>query len=279
MKYKCCCLRLLLLQSLLSSLGLLALSDLGGCGLDDTDSHGLPHVAHGEAAEGRELGERLHTRRLAGQKLDNGCVTRLDELGIILGGFTGTAINLLLYLGELARNVSRMTVEDRAIAVGDLTGMVQHDDLSGEIRHAGGRLVLGVGSYISTLDVLNRDVLDVESNVVSRDGFGKRLVMHFHRLDLSGQLVGGEGHHDAGLDDSGLHTAHGHCSNTADFVYILKGQPERLVSWSCGWDDGVERLQQSGTAGLALLPLHTPALVPGHLLAGLQHVITVPARD
>ena len=39
---------LLLLHGLLSGLGLLALGNLGGGGLDDTDSHGLPHVTDSE---------------------------------------------------------------------------------------------------------------------------------------------------------------------------------------------------------------------------------------
>ena len=30
---------------------------------------------------------------------------------------------------------------------------------------------------------------------------------------------------------------------------------------------------------LTLLPLHIPALVPGHVGAGLQHVVAVPPRD
>ena len=38
---------LLLLHGLLSGLGLLALGNLGGGGLDDTDGHGLPHVTDG----------------------------------------------------------------------------------------------------------------------------------------------------------------------------------------------------------------------------------------
>ena len=37
-----------LLVGLLGSLGGLALHDLGGGGLDDSDSHGLPHVTDSE---------------------------------------------------------------------------------------------------------------------------------------------------------------------------------------------------------------------------------------
>ena len=59
----------------------------------------------------------------------------------------------------------------------------------------------------------------------------------------------------------------------------LQWKPERLVSGSLGRDDGVKSLQESHAAGLALLPLNVPALVPGHLLGGVDHVVAVPAGD
>ena len=90
-----------LLHGLLGGLGLLALGDLGGGGLDDTDSHGLPHVTDGEPSERRVVGEGLDTHGLAGGQQDDGGVSRLDELGVVLGGLTGTTVNLLLDLGKL----------------------------------------------------------------------------------------------------------------------------------------------------------------------------------
>ena len=122
----------------------------------------------------------------------------------------------------LASNVRGVAVEDGAVAVADLAGVVQHDHLSGEVRDASGGLVLGVRGHVASLDVLDGDVLDVEANIVSGDGLGQRLVVHLHGLDLGGQLVGGEGDDHAGLDDAGLHSAHGHCANTSDFVDVLK---------------------------------------------------------
>ena len=44
----------LLLVGLLGSLGGLALHDLGGGGLDDSDSHGLPHVTDSEPERERQ---------------------------------------------------------------------------------------------------------------------------------------------------------------------------------------------------------------------------------
>ena len=59
----------------------------------------------------------------------------------------------------------------------------------------------------------------------------------------------------------------------------LKGKSEGLVSRSGGWNDGVQSIQQSGAAGLALLPLNVPALVPAHVGGGGQHVVSMPPRD
>ena len=122
----------------------------------------------------------------------------------------------------LASNVSGVAIKDGAVAVGHLSGVVEDDDLGGEVSHTSGGLVLGVGGDISSLDVLDGDVLDVEANVVSGDSLGEGLVVHLHGLDLSGQLVGGEGDDHAGLDDTSLNTTHGDCSNTSDFVDILR---------------------------------------------------------
>ena len=71
------------------------------------------------------------------------------------------------------------------------------------------------------LDVIDGDVLDVEADVVAGKSLSHGLVVHLHGLDLSGQVDGGEVDHAARLQDTGLHTANGHCSNTADFVDIL----------------------------------------------------------
>merc|ERR1719367_2639228 len=102
--------------------------------------------------------------------------------------------------------------------------------------------------------------------------------MH-HGLDLGGQHVGGEGDDHPGLDDTSLNSANGHCSNTSNFVHILEGKSERLVSRS-GWrNDGVKSLKKSHTAGISLLPLNLPSLVPGHLVGGVDHVVSVPSRD
>merc|ERR1711910_203418 len=95
----------LLLVGLLGGLGGLTSHLLGGGGLDDTDGDGLPHVPDSEPSKGRELGEGLDAHGLAWDQLDDGGITRLDELGSVLGGLSGSPGNLLQDLGELAGNV------------------------------------------------------------------------------------------------------------------------------------------------------------------------------
>merc|ERR1719187_1076219 len=157
--------------------------------------------------------------------------------------------------------------------------MIENNNLGSEVRNSRCWLVLGVRGDISSLDILDRHVLDVEPNIVSWGGLWEGLVVHLHGLHLSGQLVGGESDDHAGLDDTCLNTTHWDCSNASNFVNILKGQPERLVCRSCWWNDGVKSFKKSGTACFSFLTLHIPTLVPGHVLAGLQHVVPVPARD
>ena len=57
----------------------------------------------------------------------------------------------------------------------------------------------------------------------------EKVVVHLHGLNLSGQLVGGEGDNHAGFDDTNLDTAHWDCSNTSNFVDILRRRVLNLV--------------------------------------------------
>merc|ERR1712168_1001104 len=160
-----------------------------------------------------------------------------------------TTVNLLLDLSKLASNVCCMAIQDWAVSIGHLSRMIQHDDLSSEVLHTRCWLVLRVRGDISSLDILDRHVLDVKSNIVSGGGLWEGLMVHLHRLHLSGQLVGGKSDNHAGLDDSSLDTAHWDCSNTSNFVNILKGEPERLVCRSLWWNDGIKSLEEGSAVG------------------------------
>ena len=49
-------------------------------------------------------------------------------------------------------------------------GLVENDNLGGKVLSIDSGLVLGVRGDISTLDILGRDVLGVEFDIVSGDG-------------------------------------------------------------------------------------------------------------
>lgn len=127
--------------------------------LDDTDGNGLAHVTDGETTEGRVLGERLDAHRLRRNHLDDGSVTRLDELGQVLDRLARAAVDLLEERVELARNVGRVAVEDGRVAVADLAGVVHDDDLGLERRRLLGRVVLRVTADVAAADVPDRDVI------------------------------------------------------------------------------------------------------------------------
>lgn len=74
----------------------------------------------------------------------------LDELRSCLNRFTGTTINLLKELGELASNMGSVAVKNWGITISNLAGVVHQDDLSIERLGSLGRIVLGVTSNITT---------------------------------------------------------------------------------------------------------------------------------
>jgi hypothetical protein len=258
-----------LLATLATLLGITLLGGqilLGG-GLDDTDGDGLSHITDGETSKRRVGGERLAAHGLGGLKANHSGISLLDGLGGGLKLLTGTLVNLGEDLSELAGNVSSVAVKNGGVTVGDLTRVVQDDDLGGEVLNTGGGVVLGVRADISTTDILDRDVLDVEANVVSGLGLGDLLVVHFNGLNLGGDTSGGEGDNLTGGQDTSLNTTDGDSSDTANLVDVLEGKTEGLLRGTLGDLEGIESLKEGG------------ALVPGEVGRTLQHVVTVPAGD
>lgn len=247
---------------------------------DDTDGNGLSHVTDGETTKWGVVSESLNAHGLGGNHLGDSGITRLDELGVGFNGFTGTAVNLLEELSELASNVSSVAVEDWGVTSTDLAGVVEDDDLGVEGGTAGWWVVLGVTGNVTTADFLDGNVLDVEADVVTGDTLCKLLVVHFDGLDFSGDVGGGKGDDHTGLDDTGLNTTDWYSSDTRDLVDILEWETEGLVGRT-GWHvDGIDGLEEGlarlGTTSLGLL---VPSLVPWAVGGGLNHVVTVETRD
>lgn len=171
-----------------------------------------------------------------------------------------------------------VAVEDWGVTGTDLTRVVEDDDLGVEGLGTLGGVVLGVTGNVTTTDLLDRDVLDVEADVVTGDTLDKLLVVHLDGLDLSGDTSGGEGDDHTGLDDTGLDTTDGHRANTTNLVDILEGKTKGLVGGTAGRVDGVNGLEEGLTSGLGL-GLLLPTLVPGAVGGSLDHVVTVETGD
>jgi len=239
----------------------------------------LTHVTDGETTKRWVVGEGLNTHRLAGNHLDDGSITGLDELGVVLNGLSGTTIDLLEELGELAGNVGGVAIQDRSVASTNLTRVVKNDDLGVEGVGTLGWVVLGVTADVSTTNLLDGDVLDVESDVVTWDTLDELFVVHFDGLDFSGDVGWGKGDDHTGLDDTSLNTTDRHRSDTRDLVDILEGKTERLVGGTGRWVDGVNGFEQSLARGLASLGLLLPTLVPRAVGRDVDHVVAVEPGD
>merc|ERR1711976_596623 len=258
------------------STGTIALLD----GLDDSDGNGLSHISDGESSKWGVVGEWLDAHWLGWQHLDDGGVTRLDLGWVVLNLLTRSSIDLLDHLVESASDVRGVAIENWGVTLLDFTWVVQDDDLSVEALALGGWVVLAVGAHITSSDVLDGDVLDVEADVVAWYTLWDLGVVHFDGLDLSGDVGWREFDDHTGLDDTGLDSTDWHSSNTTDLVDVLEWESESLVGWSDWLVDGVERLEEGLTSLLAAgLGLLVPALVPRHVGGCLDHVVSVPARN
>jgi hypothetical protein len=260
------------------------------------NSHGLSHVTHSlesisngswgikyqgtyKTSKRRVISESLNTHGLGWNHLDNSSITRLDELGGVLNGLSGTTIDLLQDLGELAGDVGSVAIQDWSVTSTDLTRVVENDDLGVEGLSSLRGVVLGVTSNVTTTDFLDRDVLDVEANIVTWETLDKLLVVHLNGLDFSGDTSGGEGDDHTGLDDTGLNTTDGHRANTANLVDILERKTEGLVGRTGRRVDGIDSLEKGLAGGLASLGLLLPTLVPRAVGRVIDHVVTVESRD
>ena len=227
----------------------------------------MSHVTDSESAKRRVRGEILDNHGLGGDQSDDASISILDELGVGLHGLTGTSVDLLVDVLELGGDMGGVAIKDGGVSVLDLAGVGHDDNLGGERLGALGRVIGIVGGDISSLDLLDGNVLAIESNVVTGGGLGERLVMHLNRLHLRHKAAGGEAARHTGLDDTSLDTANGHCPDTTDLVDILEGKTKGLVSGTLGGVHVVKGIEEGRT------------LVPRHLVGLLKHVITDPTGD
>jgi len=227
----------------------------------------LLHISDGETTEWWVFSEGFNAHWLGWGDDDQSGITSLDVSWVFFGFLAGTSVHLGLDFGELAGNVGGVAIEDWGVASADLTWMVHDDDLGGEGVAFSSWVVLGVGCDVTSSDILDGEIFDVEADVVTWNSFWEGFVVHFNGLDFSGDGGWGELHNHVWLEDTGFDSADWHSSDTGDFVDVLEWKSEWLVKWSLWWDDGIEGFNE----GWALVPLE--------VVGSFDEVVTVETRQ
>jgi len=249
-------------------------------GFDDTNSNGLSHISNGESSKRSVLTEWFDAHWLGWQHLDNSGVSRLDFGWVVFDLFTGSSIDFLDHFIESASDVGGVAIQDWSVSFLDFTWVVQDDDLGVKGFGFSGWVVFAVGADVTSSNILDGDVLDVEADVVAWDTLWDLSVVHLDGFDFSGDVGWSEFDDHTGFDDTGFDSADWHSSDTTDFVDILEWESKGFVGWSDWWVDAVQSFEQSFT-GLfaAFFGLFFPTFVPRHVGGGFNHVVSVPARN
>jgi len=220
--------------------------------LDDTDSNSLFHISDGETAKRWVLLESFNAHWLRWEQLNHTGITSLDELWVVLKGFTSSSINLGEKGFKLASSVGGMAIKNWRVSGSDLVRMIEDDDLGVESLGLEGGVVLFIRAHETSLDVLDGDVSDGETDIVSWTGLYELLVMHFHGLAFRSELAWGESHDHAWLEDTSLDTSDWNGTDTGDLEDIVDWESEWLVMWSLWGNHSVKSLHE----GVAAVPWH-----------------------
>jgi len=249
-------------------------------GFDNTDGDSLSHISDSESSQWGVGGEWFDAHWLGWDHFNNSGVTRLDLGWVVFDFFTGSSIDFFDHFIESASDMGGVAIQDWGVTFLDFTWVVQDDDLGVEGFGFSGWVVFAVRADVTSSDVFDGDVLDVETDVVTWYTLWDLSVVHFDGFDFSGDVGWSEFDDHTGFDDTGFDSADWHSSDTTDFVDILKWESESFVGWSDRWVDGVQSFEESFT-GLfaAFFGFFVPAFVPRHVGGGFNHVVSVPSRD
>jgi len=121
--------------------------------LDDTNSDGLFHVSNSESTEGRVFLEHLTAEGFSGNDGDKSGITVFDELRVFFKGLSTSSVDFVMNCFELASNMGSVTVKNGGISVLDLTRVIHDDNLGVERRDFLSRVILSIGSDISSADI------------------------------------------------------------------------------------------------------------------------------
>jgi len=117
--------------------------------------------------------------------------------------------------------MSSVAIEDWCISLLDLTGVVEDDDLSEEVGSIFCGVIFGVWGNVSSSEIFDWEIFDVESNIITGFGFFEGFVMHLDWFAFSGDVKGSESDDHTGFEETSFDSADWDSSNTTDFVDVL----------------------------------------------------------
>ena len=161
---------------------------------NNSNSDSLFHISYCESSERRIFRENFNTHGFSRNHINQTGLSSLDKFGKFFNYFTSSSVNRRKDFFKFDGNVTGVTIQDRAITTLDLTRVIKDDNLCCEVRNFRCRVILGIRTNISSSDILDWYVFNVESNVVTWNSLFHSFVMHFHRFDISCYVHWSEGY-------------------------------------------------------------------------------------
>jgi hypothetical protein len=110
--------------------------------------------------------------------------------------------------------------------------MVHDDNLREEGFNFSRRVVIDITTDITSLEIFNSNIFNIESNIIARDSLGDRLMMPLYRSNLSFNVPWSKDNTHSRLKNTSLDSSNWDCTDSSDFVNILQWQSQWLFSGS-----------------------------------------------
>jgi len=114
-----------------------------------------------------------------------------------------------------------MAIQDWAITVLDLSWVVKNNNLSNEEFNFSSWVILSIRADVSSSNIFNRDVFNIETNVITGDGLFQSFVMHFYGFNIGSNVNWCECNVHVWFKNTSFNSSDWNRSNTTNFVDIL----------------------------------------------------------
>ena len=138
---------------------------------NNTDCDCLFHISDCESSQWRIFGEDFNTHRFGRYHFNHAGLSWFNEFWEFFQNLTSSSINWRLDFFEFNCDMCSMAIQYWAISVLDLSWVVQDNNLSEEVFDFTCWVILWIRANISSSNVFNGNVFNIESHVVPWNGF------------------------------------------------------------------------------------------------------------